>query len=83
VAVWPGSAAAIAVGLFALYWIIRLAVRHGNMDATARTIKQAVREGIVGEMERTVRIAVRKGVLDATEHPDRPRQLSSEATSRR
>jgi hypothetical protein len=74
VADWPGSAAGIAVGLFALYWVIRLAVRHGNMDATARTIKQVVRQGILGETKRTIRQAVRDGVLDATEHTDRPRQ---------
>jgi hypothetical protein len=76
VADWPGSGAGIAVGLFAVYWIIRLAVRHGNMDATALTIKLAVREGILVDIERTIRKAVREGVLDAREHPDRQRPLS-------
>jgi hypothetical protein len=77
---WPGLIVGVAVGLFAFYWIIRLAVRHANMDATALTIRQAVRQGIVVEMERTIRQAVREGVLDATEHSDRPRQLSTTAT---
>ncbi len=62
--------AGIAVGLFALYWITRLAVRHGNRDATARAIREVVRQGILVEVERTIRQAVREGVLDATEHSD-------------
>jgi hypothetical protein len=71
VADWPGLLVGVPAGLVALYWIIRLAVRHGNVDATALTIRQAVRQGIVAEMERTIRQAVREGVSDATEHPER------------
>lgn len=60
----------ILILLYGLYWVIRLAVRHGTMDAADRAIRLAVQQGIVAETERAITLAVRHGILDSTERTD-------------